>query len=45
MNAKPLIALAIASLTTLSAVAQDRLPTIPPAQYTPDQKQAAVDWL
>ena len=44
MNAKPLIALAIASLTTLSAVAQDRLPTIPPAQYTPDQKQAAVDF-
>jgi 4-carboxymuconolactone decarboxylase len=44
MNAKPFIALAIASLTTLSAIAEDRLPTIPPDQYTPDQKQAAVDF-
>ena len=44
MKTKPLIALAIASLTALSAAAQDRLPTIPPAQYTPEQKQAAADF-
>ena len=29
----------------LAAVAQDRLPTIPPAQYTEAQKQAAADFL
>jgi 4-carboxymuconolactone decarboxylase len=34
-------ALAIAAL---AAAAEDRLPTIPPASYTPEQKQAAVDF-
>jgi 4-carboxymuconolactone decarboxylase len=28
----------------LSAAAQQRLPTIPPANYTPEQKQAAADF-
>src|SRR6185369_12455839 len=28
----------------LNAGAQSRLPTIPPAQYTPEQKQAAADF-
>jgi len=28
----------------VGALAQERLPTIPPAQYTPDQKQAASDF-
>ena len=28
-----------------AAMAQDRLPTIPPAQYDPDQRQAAADFL
>jgi 4-carboxymuconolactone decarboxylase len=32
---------AILVLAPLAAVAQDRLPTIPPDQYTPEQKQAA----
>jgi 4-carboxymuconolactone decarboxylase len=34
-----------AALIVVSSVhAADRLPTIPPAQYTPDQKQAAADF-
>lgn len=36
--------IAAASLATLSAAAQSRLPTIPPAQYTAEQKQAAADF-
>ena len=41
------LALAAATLLPLAARAdaQDRLPTIPPAQYSPEQKQAAVDFL
>ena len=35
--------LALASLIS-AAAAQDRLPTIPPAQYTAEQKQAAADF-
>jgi 4-carboxymuconolactone decarboxylase len=31
-------------LTALTAQAEDRLPTIPPAQYTPEQKQAAAEF-
>lgn len=31
-------------LFPFAAVAQDRLPTIPPDQYTPEQKQAAKDF-
>jgi 4-carboxymuconolactone decarboxylase len=31
-------------LFPLAAVAQDRLPTIPPDQYTPEQKQAATEF-
>ena len=29
---------------TAAALAEERLPTIPPAQYTPEQKQAAEDF-
>jgi 4-carboxymuconolactone decarboxylase len=42
--------IAIAMLSTIAAVAavaaraEERLPTIPPAQYTQEQKQAAVDF-
>jgi hypothetical protein len=39
--------IAIAILSTIVAVAaraEERLPTIPPAQYTEEQKQAAVDF-
>ena len=35
------VALAALPLALTVAQAQDRLPTIPPQQYTPDQKQAA----
>lgn len=35
---------AAALIVVASAHAADRLPTIPPAQYTPDQKQAAADF-
>ncbi|UZE51854.1 carboxymuconolactone decarboxylase family protein [Rhodopseudomonas sp. P2A-2r] len=42
-------AIAIAAFTLLSnvavAAAEQRLPTIPPAQYTEDQKKAAADFL
>src|ERR1700735_4774293 len=39
--------IAIAVLSTVAAVAaraEERLPTIPPAQYTQEQKQAAADF-
>jgi len=39
--------IAIAILSTIAAVgarAEERLPTIPPAQYTEEQKQAAADF-
>lgn len=32
------------TITALAAQADDRLPTIPPAQYTAEQKQAAADF-
>ena len=38
------LALALAA-AALSSQAQSRLPTIPPAAYTPEQKQAAADFL
>ena len=34
----------IAAVTAVAARAEDRLPTIPPAQYTAEQKQAAADF-
>jgi 4-carboxymuconolactone decarboxylase len=37
------IATALAVIA-LAATAEDRLPTIPPATYTPEQKQAAIDF-
>jgi 4-carboxymuconolactone decarboxylase len=36
--------LACLALTCLAAHAEDRLPTIPPAQYSAEQKQAAADF-
>lgn len=36
--------LAALSFFALTAQAQSRLPTIPPASYTPEQKQAAADF-
>jgi 4-carboxymuconolactone decarboxylase len=39
------IAIAIVStIATIAARAEERLPTIPPAQYTEEQKQAAADF-
>jgi 4-carboxymuconolactone decarboxylase len=35
---------ALAAVATLTAHAQERLPTIPPAQYTAEQKRAAADF-
>ena len=35
---------ASAVLLSLGAHAEERLPTIPPAQYTPDQAQAAIEF-
>src|ERR1700761_4533406 len=43
MNTKGLILVGSMSLAVI-AQADDRLPTIPPAQYTVEQKQAAVDF-
>ena len=37
--------LALSAMLTASAAAQERLPTIPPAQYDAAQKQAAADFL
>jgi 4-carboxymuconolactone decarboxylase len=34
----------LAALGSFAAQAEDRLPTIPPAQYTAEQKQAAVEF-
>jgi 4-carboxymuconolactone decarboxylase len=39
-----LLRLASFVLIGVSAQADDRLPTIPPAQYSPDQKQAAAEF-
>ena len=38
------IAFSVAALCASAALAQTRLPTIPPASYSPEQKQAAVDF-
>lgn len=38
------LCLALAAMTATSAEAQNRLPTIPAAAYTPEQKQAAADF-
>ncbi len=38
------LAMTLAALTCLATQAQTRLPTIPPAAYTPEQKQASVDF-
>ncbi|MDE2566973.1 MAG: carboxymuconolactone decarboxylase family protein, partial [Burkholderiales bacterium] len=40
---KDLVAPALAGLA-VAAVAQPRLPTIPPADYTPEQKAAAAEF-
>jgi 4-carboxymuconolactone decarboxylase len=46
MNRNTLAALALAALTTTPALhAAERLPTIPPAQYTDEQKKAAEDFV
>jgi 4-carboxymuconolactone decarboxylase len=34
----------LSALTALAAQAEERLPTIPPAQYTAEQRQAAADF-
>jgi 4-carboxymuconolactone decarboxylase len=39
-----LLRLALLVLIGVSAEAEDRLPTIPPAQYSPEQKQAAAEF-
>ncbi len=39
------IALASTLLTAAAAQAADRLPVIPPDQYTPEQKKAAEEFL
>lgn len=39
-----LLRLALLVLIGVSAEAEDRLPTIPPAQYAPEQKQAAAEF-
>jgi 4-carboxymuconolactone decarboxylase len=39
-----MISLGFFALLAYSAHAEDRLPTIPPAQYTPEQKQAAAEF-
>jgi 4-carboxymuconolactone decarboxylase len=39
-----LLRLALFVLIGVSAQAEDRLPTIPPAQYSPEQKQAAAEF-
>ena len=38
------LSLACLGFIGLSAHAQDRLPTVPPAQYSAEQKQAAADF-
>jgi 4-carboxymuconolactone decarboxylase len=35
---------AVLAFSAFAANAEERLPTIPPAQYTPEQKQAAADF-
>ena len=45
MHLKPLAALMLTSLIATAVHAAERLPTIPPAQYTDEQKKAAEDFL
>ncbi len=45
MNLKPLSTLMLSSLIATAAHAAERLPTIPPAQYTDEQKKAADDFV
>jgi 4-carboxymuconolactone decarboxylase len=42
---KPVSLAALTCLLTTATMAQERLPTIPPAQYTAEQKKAAEDFL
>jgi 4-carboxymuconolactone decarboxylase len=44
MNTRTLGWLVGISLVTFAAHAEDRLPTIPPAQYNAEQKQAAIEF-
>jgi 4-carboxymuconolactone decarboxylase len=44
MNTRNWVWVGCLGLAALAAHAEDRLPTIPPAQYTADQKQAAVEF-
>ena len=45
MLAKSFLVAVLLAAPALSALAQERLPTIPPAQYNDEQKQAAADFL
>ena len=45
MHLKPLAALMLTSLIATAVHAAERLPTIPPPQYTDEQKKAAEDFL
>lgn len=45
MSARLLCSATLASVLAVSAQAQERLPTIPPAQYDAAQQQAAADFL
>jgi 4-carboxymuconolactone decarboxylase len=45
MHLKPLATLMLTSLLATAAHAAERLPTIPPAQYSDEQKKAAEDFL
>jgi len=45
MHLKPLAALMLTSLLATAVHAAERLPTIPPAQYSDEQKKAAEDFL
>jgi 4-carboxymuconolactone decarboxylase len=38
------VAIALLTIAGVAARAEERLPTIPPAQYTEEQKQAAADF-
>jgi 4-carboxymuconolactone decarboxylase len=45
MNLRLISATTMASILSVSAIAQERLPTIPPAQYDAAQQQAAAEFL
>jgi 4-carboxymuconolactone decarboxylase len=44
MHAIQFVVAGALAMVAIAATAEDRLPTIPPASYTPEQKQAAVDF-